>query len=111
MGFLDKLKGLFGGGSSSGSAGDPYGLPLYFKCKKCGAITRVRVDKRNDLNRDEGPGVFVLRKEVMDNKCFQLMRAEIWLDASYQVVSADVTGGELVTQAEYDAAHAAPAEE
>ena len=106
MGFLDALKSFFFG-TGGGSGGDSTGLYFYFRCKKCGEIVRVRVHKHNDLNRADGPGTFLLRKEVMDSKCFQIMSAEIWLDSNYQVVTADVTNGELVSEEEYEAAQAA----
>ena len=103
MGFLDKLREFFSGGGAAGN-GDPYGLWLYYRCQRCKATVKVRVDRRNDLNReDDGPGTFVLRKEVMDDSCFQLMRSEVWFDSSYNVVAADVTGGEMITEAEYEA--------
>jgi len=103
--FLKKLKDLFSGGSGPSQYSDANGFRLYFRCKACGEIVPVRVDRRNDLNRaDGGPGVFLLHKEVMGSKrCFQLMHAEIWLDSGYKVVTADVTGGELVSEAEYEA--------
>ena len=104
MGFLDKLRQVFTG-SSRGTAGDPYGLWFHFRCSKCNSVVRIRVDRRNDLNREPGgAGAFLLRKDVMDNKCFQLMRVEIWLDSSYNVVSADVSGGEMISQEEYERA-------
>lgn len=106
MGFLDTLRRLFTG-TPSGTQGDPYGLWFHFRCDQCGGVVRIRVDRRNDLNREEGPGTFLLRKEVMDNSCFQLMHASIWLDSRYEVVSADVSGGELISKEEYEAAQQA----
>ena len=112
MGFLDKLRGfLQGSGSPSGAArADPQALWLHFRCGKCGSVVRVRVHKGNDLSRAEGPGTFLLRKEVMDSKCFQLMSTEIWLDGNYNVVSAEVSGGELISEEEYQAAQSGPIE-
>ena len=108
VGFLDKLRALFGQPSSSArtptAANDPDALWLHFRCSKCGATVRVRAHRRNDVNRiDEGPGDYLLCKEVMDSKCFQLMRAEVYLDASYRLVTAHVEGGELITAEEYEA--------
>ena len=115
MALFSKLKELFGGGKASGSSQgsvDPNGIMLHFRCQRCGAVVRIRVDKRNDLNReDDGPGVFLLRKDVMDNKCFQLMNAEVWLDSSNQVVSSDVAGGELISEEEYTAAITPPVQD
>ncbi len=103
MGFLSKLFGK--GKGKGGEAGDPHGLHLYFKCDKCGEVIPVRVDKRNDLNREEGgPGPLLLRKEVMGSgRCFELIRAEIWFDANYDVAQANVDGGALVSKEAYDA--------
>jgi len=109
MGFLDKLKQLLGGGGSPGrtTTSDARGLWFYFRCKRCGSVVAVRADRLNDLNREEGPGALILRKDVMDNKCFQLMTAEIWLDEAYNVVTAEISGGELVSREDYEAAQAA----
>ncbi|MBC7237689.1 MAG: hypothetical protein H5T69_17750 [Chloroflexi bacterium] len=108
MSFLDKLRQLFGGGGQQPSrttAPDTTGLWFHFRCNKCGSLVRIRVDKRNDLNREEdGPGAFLLRKDVMDDTCFQLMQAEIWLDGDYNIVASDVTGGSLISEQEYRAA-------
>jgi hypothetical protein len=106
------LAALFGGGAPrpSAPAGDPDGLYLYFRCKRCGEVVRVRANRRNDVNReDEGPGAMVLRKEVMGNKCYQLMSAEVWLDSEYRIVDAEVSGGELVNESDYEAQQAAAA--
>lgn len=107
MGFLDKLRQFLVGTSSGTSSTDPHGLLFHFRCDRCGSVVRIRVDRRNDLNREEGPGTFLLRKEVMDNKCFQLMSAEIWLDSSYNVTTADISGGELISKEEFEAAQQA----
>jgi hypothetical protein len=109
MGFLDAIKRLFssGSGSAPASASDAYGIWFHFRCKKCSSVVRVRADRRNDLNREDGPAALVLRKDVMDNKCFQLIRAELWLDDNYNVVTSEVEGGSLITQEEYEAAQTA----
>jgi len=90
---------------TSTSTSDPNGIIFYFRCSKCGTPVRVRVDRRNDLNPDEGgPGYYLVRKDVMDSKCFQMMKAEIWLDTLYNVVQSDVRGGTLITEEEFRAA-------
>ena len=113
MGFLSKLRKTSSGSEPSKKAGaaqsvgDPNKvLVFYFRCSKCGAPVRVRVDRRSDLNPEEGPGYYVVRKDVMDSKCFQMMKAEIWMDSSYNVVQADVRGGSLITEEEFNAAKA-----
>lgn len=108
MGFWDRLKQFWGGRRTGRASGeeDTRGLWFYFRCRKCGSVVAVRVDRLNDLNREEGPGAFLLRKDVMDSKCFQLMTADIWLDENYNVVTSEVRGGELISREEYEAARA-----
>ena len=113
MSFLRALKSLFspasGLSAASGAAsGDPYGLWLHFRCNRCGSVVRIRADRRNDFNRvdaDESPAgspALLLVKDVMDNKCFQLIHAEVCVDATYKTIGADVHGGQLITQEEYE---------
>ncbi len=80
------------------SSPDPNAIWLYFRCERCGAVVRVRVDLRNDLNREEeGESIYLLHKEVMDNSCFRLIAAEIWFDANYNIAAAYINGGELIS--------------
>ncbi|NLE74257.1 MAG: hypothetical protein GX604_06495 [Actinobacteria bacterium] len=104
MGLWDKLRKALGGSAPAKTQGDPNAVWLYLRCGRCGTAYRVRVDRRNDLSREDGPGEFLVRKQAMDNKCFQLMEVEAWFDANYQIVSSEVSVGELITEEEYKAA-------
>jgi hypothetical protein len=79
---MDFLRRLFGGGASASPADD--GLYLYVRCNNCQSPLRVRIDPRNELSPefDEGEGVggYILRKEMMDSKCFRLMYATLRFD-------------------------------
>ena len=108
MDILERLRGLLGFGrhGASASFSDPYALWLYFRCRKCGEVVRIRVDRRNDLNREDGPGTFLLRKEIMGSQCFQMIHADVWFDSNYSIVSSTVEGGEMISKDAYDAAQA-----
>ena len=92
MGFLDKL---FGRSSERGV------LWLYVRCGNCGANVRVRVNLYNDLSQADEGG-YILRKEIMDSKCYQLMHAELHFDSRRRVISRDISGGEFITKEEYE---------
>ncbi len=96
MGFLAQLKSLF-----TSPSGESNVLMLYVKCKHCGAPLAVRVNLANDLSADYDHGGFVLTKEMMDSRCFTLMRAEIRFDAARQVVERKIDKGEFITREEY----------
>ena len=74
---MDFLRRLFG--SDERQRDDA--IHLYVACGRCQAVVHVRVDPRNDLMPEYGDGDdligYRLIKEIMDSRCFRLMRAEI----------------------------------
>jgi len=104
MGFLKKL---FGGGEERKTAEyiDKTGLYFYFQCDHCGTRVKVRADKQHDL-LSEGEG-YTWHKTIVDSKCFRRMQTVVYLDRQYQVTSYELTGGQFLTQAEYETAEQA----
>jgi hypothetical protein len=98
MNILDQLKSLF-----TPSTGEPNALMLYVKCKRCGAPLAVRVNLANDLSADYDSGGYVLNKEMMDGKCFTLMRAEVRFDAARKIVERKIDKGEFIAREEFEA--------
>ena len=97
MNILNQLKSFFT------APPDPKTLWLYVKCKRCGTPVAVRVNLYNDASADWDSGGYVLYKEIMDDKCFTLMRAEIRLDGKYQIVTQKIEQGEFISASEYQA--------
>lgn len=99
---MDFLRRLFGGGRPSGDGA----IHLYVRCNRCGSPVHVRVDPRNDLvieyGDDDDAAGYRLVKEIMDARCFRLMRAEIEYDRSRRETSRQIEGGTFITQEEYD---------
>ncbi len=96
MGFLRRIFG----GEQKEPQGDTRGLYFFVRCDHCGALVRLRADKEYDLNRtDDG---YVWHKTIVDSKCFRPMPAVVHLDHTYQVVSAEISGGEFITQEAYE---------
>ncbi len=77
-------------------------LWLYVQCSRCGTPLAVRINKRNEMVPDYESGGYVLHKEMMDSKCFQLMHGELHCDAQGKIVSQQVDGGRFLTRAEYE---------
>ena len=105
MGFLDQLKSLF-----TAPTGEANVLMLYVKCKRCGTPLAVRVNLANDLSADYESGGFVLNKEMLDSKCFTLMRAEVRFDSARKIVESKIDKGEFITREEYAAMSQLPNE-
>jgi hypothetical protein len=98
---MNFLRRLFGGGPAADNA-----IHLYVRCDRCGAPVHVRVDPRNDLmseygDDDEATG-YRLIKEIMDARCFRLMRAEIEYDRARREIARTLEGGTFISKEEYD---------
>lgn len=93
---MEWLKRLFGRKPRSPDD-DPEALIYYVRGHKCGAITRVRIDKRNELSRDDDDTLFV-RKVVVDNRCYGRVEIVLRFDAAYRELSREISGGEFVTR-------------
>lgn len=97
------FKRLFGGAER---ATEDRALHLYIKCQRCGAPVHVRVDLERDLDADYGDTAaegYAYNKEVMDDRCFRLMRAQIQFDARRQELSRTIEGGAFISPEEYAA--------
>lgn len=100
MGFF---KRLFGGGERSA---DDKALHLYIKCQRCSRPVHVRVDLERDLAADYGDTAaegYEYNKDVMDDRCFRMMRAQLRFDARRNELSRQVEGGTFISQQEYEA--------
>lgn len=104
---MNLLKRLFGGDPSkqNTSSDDADAFVYYVKGHKCGAITRVRIDRRNDLSRDDDDNFFV-RKVVVDSKCYGQVELEVRFDQRYNEMGREIKGGVFVTRDEWDAQNA-----
>lgn len=107
MSILKRLGSLFGGG---GKGAEERGIfYLYVRCGKCAEKVRVRVNTGSDLLRDYDRGTgdagsgYVLRKDIMDSKCFQIMHAEVALDDGFRILSQEISGGQFITREDYEA--------
>lgn len=81
-------------------------LHLYVECNHCHTPVHVRVDVYNDLaleydNHEHAVG-YVLRKEIMDARCFRLMHAEILFDTERRETRRMVEGGVFVDESVYN---------
>jgi hypothetical protein len=100
---MNLLKRLFGGASPGGaSASDSGALIYYVRGHKCGAISRLRINRSNDMSRNDDDVLFV-RKVVVDNICYGQVEVELTFDNSYREASRAIRGGEFVTAAEWHA--------
>ena len=93
--FLESVKNLFAFKplASTGNI-----LVLAVKCGHCGETVTLRVNKVTDLQPDwdSGQEGYLLTKEVQDAKCFKIIKLSARFDQMKNLVSAEVSGGELL---------------
>ncbi len=75
---------------------------LYVQCDNCGEKIRIRVDPKHELQPDYKGSDFLLRKEMMDGRCFRLMYGEVRFDRDYRILSQEVSGGHFITKEEFE---------
>lgn len=99
MGFLKKL---FGGGGRQQQHHDQDGIYFHTRCQNCGSVVRNRISRQHDLNQSGGG--YVWHKTIVDSRCFQPMQAVVRFDARFNVSNVDISGGQHISESEYQQA-------
>jgi hypothetical protein len=104
MGLLKKLSQLF----TTPPKSDQYVYWIYVKCSRCGENLKARVNLRNDLSIEYGNGegdtYYFTRKILIGEKlCFQSIEVELTFDRKYQLTDRKISGGEFITEEEFEA--------
>ncbi|NJL93149.1 MAG: hypothetical protein HC915_05195 [Anaerolineae bacterium] len=106
MSFLKKLsQTLFGGSAGQPSGADSDGIYLYVRVKRTGEVVQVRLHRGNDLARDDDGQLFV-RKVIMGTRSFERVEGTFFFNDRFQLINADLSGGELASEADYRAQQA-----
>ena len=100
---MNVLKKLFGGGGAA-TAGDANAILYYVRGFKCRAVSRVRINKSNDLSRNDDDTGYFVRKVIVDDTCYGQVEVELSFDLNYKETSRSIHGGEFIDAATYAAA-------
>ena len=97
-GFFENLKKIF-----TVPAGDTASKFITFpvRCNKCGEKITVRARKNSDISGVSGgesqPGAeYFLRKEILGDKCNNLIYIEVYFGPGFNIISKEISGGEFV---------------
>jgi hypothetical protein len=78
---------------------------LYVQCNRCRTVLAVRVDLYNDVSAEydevRGQEYYILRKDIVDARCFQRMHAEIQYDQYRHEQKRSLQGGTFIDAATY----------
>lgn len=96
--FLENLKNIF-----TVPAGDNASKFITFtiRCNKCGEEITVRARKDSDISRvsesESQPGAeYFLRKEILGEKCNNLIHIEVYFGPGFNIISKEISGGKFV---------------
>jgi hypothetical protein len=102
MGFLDKLKKVFSGGTGGGAPLASKGrlLDVAVRCDRCGEVIHGQINLSNDLSvqYDGDDSFYFCRKGLVggrETRCFQEVIIEYTFDARRNVIDRHVEGGQF----------------
>lgn len=96
-GFLENLKKMFVMPADSGSKFITFNII----CRRCKEEIIVKASKTSDISRlyegDEAPdgAEYLLRKEILGNKCNNLVHITVYFGSGYNVISKEISGGKF----------------
>src|SRR5215470_16298474 len=98
---MDFFKRIFG----TGGGQPPRGQYYYVKPTGCTEIVRVRVDAMNELSLNDDSSGYFVRKNARGTsyKCTRSAELLLTYDSQKRLQNTEVTGGALVTEADYKA--------
>lgn len=100
---MELLKKLFGGGGGAARvSGDSDGLYYFVRPNGCEEVVRVRVNRYNDLSLQDDGKTLWAHKSVRGVKCRQPVELDLYYDSNRKLINSEVSGGALVTEADYD---------
>ncbi|MCE5330480.1 hypothetical protein LLG07_09165 [bacterium] len=97
--FFKNFKNFF---SASPSSLNGNLLKLKVKCKRCSEEITIDLRKTSDFSRvyeeDNPPAksAFFLRKEILGNKCNNLIYVTEYFDENFNLISKEIEGGEFL---------------
>lgn len=105
MGLFKKVTSLFDGGER----GEGRNIHReYVRCSRCGERIAVRVDLDSELTpqfEENSEGAYYVRKGGLGSgkgRCFQMIEVELYFNSDRQVVSRYASGGEFISQEEFE---------
>lgn len=96
-GFLENLKKMFVMPADSGLKFITFNII----CGRCKEEIIVKASKTSDISRlyegDEAPdgAEYLLRKEILGNKCNNLVHITVYFGSGYNVISKEISGGKF----------------
>ncbi|MEN2983893.1 MAG: hypothetical protein ABDH25_02570 [Dictyoglomaceae bacterium] len=80
----------------------PQTFDIKVKCKRCGEIISVRIRPREESNPEFGSNDEIIKyelwKDILGEKCPNLMRLHVEFKPNWDIISQEVEGGEIMKE-------------
>ncbi len=118
MSFFSRLFGSKDGGRAGRAPADDGRVTwLYVRCNRCGEPLRIRInaatDAQPEYDEEDGSdtGYYYMRKEILGNRCQNLMSVELRFDRGRRIADRSAVGCAIITPEEYEQDKASQAEQ
>ena len=101
---MDFLRKIFGGGGGGGGSRERV-YWVYARCRRCGEPLRSRIDLANELSLADDGESYIVRKGLVggERRCYQRCEVTLTFDGERStVISREITGGEFISEEEYE---------
>lgn len=99
MGFLDKIKSIFSGGSQSKL------IDIYIEDDKCGNQMKLLFRKSYDIQKvyeDNREAAYEIQKMVVCDKCYNKIELQLEFDKRYNIINQEIKDGKIISEEEFE---------
>ena len=99
MGFLDKIKSFFSGGSKSKL------IDIYVEDNKCGNQMKLLFRKSYDIQKvyeDNRDAAYEISKVVICDNCYNKIELHLEFDKRYNIINQEIEDGKIINKEEFD---------
>jgi hypothetical protein len=100
MGIFGRFKDAFSGGSRPP---EDDGIYLYVRLNRGGEIVRLRLNPQHELVPNYDEGGYYTRKMIVGPRTFQRADATFQFNPQRELISWDITGGEIASEEDWQA--------
>ena len=99
MGFLDKIKSIFTGGSQSKL------IDIYIEDDKCGNQMKLLFRKSYDIQKvydDNQEAAYQIKKMVVCDNCYNKIELQLEFDKRYSIINQEIKDGKIISKEEFE---------
>ncbi len=99
MGFIDKIKSIFSGGSQSKL------IDVYIEDDKCGNRMKLLFRKSYDIQKvyeDNREAAYEIKKMVVCDNCYNKIELNLEFDKRYNITNQEIKDGKIISKEKFE---------